>query len=153
MDSQDEDENEEDGNEEIDEIEKWSEYVEKYAADSDTINSHIKEILIKRPVFLTRNAHCLKKKHQAAHLAKESKKTEAPLLKEEASPTEPTQNKLDSIREETNENDDSNKLEALSIQDNGVYKFQVNSYKLLHSANTTSVMYRRNAFKNAKKVF
>ncbi len=36
------------------EVERWSEYVEKYIANDDTITEELKEQLTKKPVFLPR---------------------------------------------------------------------------------------------------
>ncbi len=36
------------------EVERWSEYVEKYIANDDTITRELKEQLTKKPVFLPR---------------------------------------------------------------------------------------------------
>jgi paired amphipathic helix protein Sin3a len=37
------------------EVEKWSEYVEKYIANDDTVTEELKERLTKKPVFLPRS--------------------------------------------------------------------------------------------------
>jgi paired amphipathic helix protein Sin3a len=36
------------------EVEKWSEYVEKYVANDDTISDDLKDQLSRKPVFLPR---------------------------------------------------------------------------------------------------
>ena len=36
------------------EVERWSEYVEKYIANDDTVSEELKEQLRKKPVFLPR---------------------------------------------------------------------------------------------------
>ncbi len=37
------------------EVERWSEYVEKYVAQDETISDELKEQLTKKPVFLPRS--------------------------------------------------------------------------------------------------
>ena len=156
MDTQDEDDDEEETNEEIADIEKWSEYVEKYCNGSETMKDDIKNELLNRPVFLTRNAHILKQKYENALQAKNGQShsndkqpnSEAINLKSE-------NKEKDEVVVKQEEGGDSKKttmLDDVSIQDNSVYKFQANSYKMLYSGNTTSVLYRRNAFKKARKV-
>lgn len=36
------------------EVERWSEYVEKYIANDDTISNELKDQLARKPVFLPR---------------------------------------------------------------------------------------------------
>ena len=36
------------------EVERWSEYVERYVAEDDTISEQLKDQLTKKPVFLPR---------------------------------------------------------------------------------------------------
>jgi hypothetical protein len=44
---------------EMNDIEKWSEYIEKYCGDENNIvNDEIKEALLAKPVFLTRFVFC-----------------------------------------------------------------------------------------------
>ncbi|CAF0772019.1 unnamed protein product [Brachionus calyciflorus] len=61
LDPQRGDDEEDDMNDEVD-IPKWSEYIEKYCSGKE-ISDEVKSRLLTRPIFLTRNAHSLKVKH------------------------------------------------------------------------------------------
>jgi len=161
MDTQDTDDDEEEATEEVAEIEKWSEYVEKYcSSSSDPMPTELKLELIKnKPVFLTRNAHVLKRKYENALAAKQkarekSMKRGEPELDTASGKEDGKELLLESIKEESS--GDVEKPQALfddvCMQDESVYRFQVNCFKLVPGQNSTSVMYRRNSFKKARKV-
>jgi paired amphipathic helix protein Sin3a len=155
-------EEEDDEDSEIAEIEKWSEYIEKYCNDETTpVGNEIKELLLKKPVFLTRNAHCLKTKYEK-HLSKtqqpmntQSNKNQSELLAVSDSNNDAT-NKLNNEQDSNENNNDTNKeteqSSSLVIKDESVYRFNPLSYRLNFSKSGTSLMYRKNSFKNAKRV-
>lgn len=166
----DEDDEEDEDNEEIAEIEKWSEYVEKYCnAEENALSDELKARLSNRvPVFLTKNAHVLKAKHEDALEAKKARKEAEEASKAKAK-SEKTDTEADDVQREKSEQEMADRKEEdvasgvhktvandvmddVAMRDDTVYKFQANSYKLVYGANSTSVMYRKNAFKNAKKV-
>lgn len=165
----DEDDEEDEDNEEISEIEKWSEYVEKYcSAEEHTLSDELKARLTNRvPVFLTKNAHVLKVKHENALEAKKARK-EAEEASKKKVKSEKTDTEADDVKREKGEEEKADKekgevagvdkaaardvMDDVAMRDDTVYKFQANSYKLVYGANSTSVMYRKNAFRNAKKV-
>ncbi len=156
MDTQDSDEDEEDANEELADIEKWSEYIEKYCSNSsEALSNELKLELLNKPVFLTRNAHVLKRKYGNALIAKQkaleklAKRNEADSTKENGKEV-----LLESIKEENacDVEKFQSILEDICIQDESVYKFQTNCFKLVPGQNSTSVMYRKNSLKKARKV-
>ena len=135
MDGQDDDDDE-DESEEIAEIEKWSEYVEKYCSTSE-INEEMKEALLKRTVFLTRNAHHWKQRHEAS-----TKST-----------TEETRKvgEVGGLTPIKEENETEKKSDLIS-HDDTVYQWMLDSFKPKVGLSSYSMMYRRNALRNAKKV-
>ena len=141
MDSQVDEEDEEAG-EEIAEIEKWSDYVEKYCSLSSEISEEIKESLLKKPVFLTRNAHHLKQRYES------TKSTST--TNDETKKTEINGKSLTPIKEECEGTE--KKANELMTSDESVYQFMYGSYKPKFGLNSSSMMYRRNALRNAKRV-
>lgn len=108
MDTQESEDEDDEPQEDITDIEKWSQYVDNYCNNTNTVKAG----LLNRRAFLNRNVHCLKHKYE-----KQTKEKEA----------------------------------DVHYSDNTVYKFQMNSFKLVHGVNSTSIMYRKNSLKNARK--
>ena len=118
----------------MNEIEKWSEYIEKYCSDENNpISDDLKEALIAKPVFLTRYVLYIFIKRFFYSFLRLLLFRTAHNLKQRFQ-------------------DDEKKMDHLEIVDNIVCKFDVNSYKLKFEPNTESVMYRKNSMKMAKKV-
>jgi hypothetical protein len=124
------------------EIEKWSEYVEKYSSleqqdSSKVLDDDLKEALLKRPVFLTRNAHILKQKYgnSTNHLRFFNNGN----MKVKQS----TSNIQD------NNSAEKNYLKLNSLEDSSNTE---NQDKIKYNPNNTILMYRRNTFKNSRKV-
>ncbi|XP_013418836.1 paired amphipathic helix protein Sin3a isoform X2 [Lingula anatina] len=111
------------------EVEKWSEYVEKYVT-SDDISDELKEQLAKKPVFLPRNIR------QWRQQSKSQQNRE--------SGGEPGSDLTALAVKKSMEED-------VDIRDNTECKFNVNSFKMVYVVNSESYLYRRNALKKAKE--
>jgi paired amphipathic helix protein Sin3a len=149
------------------EVEKWSEYVDKYiSAENREFGEDIKEALLKRPVFLTRNAHHLKCKFgvnkqltSASTTANNNKeagdsKTDN-ITASDKEINEAATQQADAIQvEETkqNKNEIEMKSEEAATTANVDVKSEAISYKIKYKTNDTTLMYRRNSLKNSKKV-
>ena len=146
---EDDGDDEDNENEEIAEAEKWAEYVEKYCGSEESMSEEVRARLASRvPVFLTKNAHALRRKYESALRAKRSGLDECGRAGDEGK-------EMDSLladKQEDGEVKVENVMDDVAMRDETVYKFQASSYKLVHGANSTSVMYRKNAFRNAKRV-
>jgi paired amphipathic helix protein Sin3a len=127
------------------EVEKWAEYVDRYASEEGKeLGEEMREALTRRPVFLTRNAHHLKCRFgkagkpaaQPSHEAKTDNADKAVGERREESDSRPIENEAEMKIEETAT---AGKQEAVC-------------YKIKHTSNDTTLMYRRNALRNAKKV-
>lgn len=134
LDTQDDEEDDD----EMGEVEKWSEFVDKYCASlqdtEERINDKLKEELIKKPVFLTRNAHYLKFKNEKY----ESKMQSNPIV------TDNTKT------EEKNANDNKKEDETAS---NTISNTKINPYRpVICEEGRSLFVYRKNAIRNAKKV-
>lgn len=185
LDTEGDEGDDEDMNEEVVEVEKWSEYVDKYInAGPAEVSVEIKEMLLKRPVFLTRSAHVLKHKFGVLNSADPGKKEstkETSSSNESAKPNEsetkeskdenkfaeegaaavdkPPKTEADTakdgeeVRTESRAKESKGSvLDDLIVQENTVVKFQLNSLRPKHGVNSTSLMYRRNSLKLARKV-
>jgi len=141
IDTQSEDEDDEEV-----EVEKWSEYVLKYSSEHN-LNDSMKETLVKKPVFLTKTAHVLKNKFARIEKKKQltagaiSAATLTTTITETTTTT--TVNKAEtSEKMETEQSDEASKVKNASTQ-NKPSETKVQAENVF--------MYRRNAFKNARK--
>lgn len=181
LDTEGDEGDDEDLNEEVAEVEKWSEYVEKYINAGPEVSVEIKEMLLKRPVFLTRSAHVLKHKFGVLSATSEASKKES--KDTEAATNNPSESKANENEKEAKDVKKSEEREAVTdkpkteaepakdgdevkteplgnekilddliVQENTVVKFQLNSLRPKHGVNSTSLMYRRNSLKLARKV-
>ncbi|KAL3886413.1 hypothetical protein ACJMK2_026411 [Sinanodonta woodiana] len=107
------------------EVERWSEYVEKYVANEDSISEELKNMLSKKAVFLSRNI-----RQWGRHNRNQKKRNDA---------------------EETSSQESPKPCEDLNIIDNTECKFNVNSYKLFYVVNSESYLYKRMALKRARE--
>ncbi|KAL5019521.1 hypothetical protein ScPMuIL_002413 [Solemya velum] len=112
------------------EVEKWSEYVEKYVANDDSISDELKEQLSRKPVFLPRNV-----RQWRQHNKNQKQKTDA------------------EQEENSNSNPESPKPSSddMDIIDNTECKFNVNSFKLVYVVNSESYLYKRMALNRARE--
>jgi len=129
------------------EVERWSEYVEKFIANDDTISLELKEQLTKKPVFLPRNIRQwrqLNKKAQSVngifgldHSNKSHETCTTPSLSSDSTPA----NTLASHTDSTD----------IDVMDNTECKFKVNSFKMFYVVNSESYLYKRMALQRAKQ--
>ncbi|KAK3597908.1 hypothetical protein CHS0354_042245 [Potamilus streckersoni] len=107
------------------EVERWSEYVEKYVANEDSVSDELKHMLSKKAVFLPRNV-----RRWRQHNKNQTKKIYA---------------------EETSSQESLRPSEDVNIIDNTECKFNVNSYKLFYVVNSESYLYKRMALVRARE--
>ena len=144
---------EDDDEDEDAECEKWSEYVEKYS--NNELDDDIKNSLLKKCVFLTRNAHYLKQKfgiykeNNNNSNNKDSKSKASNKNEETNSNSSSNENNKNNITQ-TNDNDEIKKEEPNSIINNSCDNNKNNNDKKRNVENF--FMYRRNSLKLAKKV-
>ncbi|XP_071943532.1 paired amphipathic helix protein Sin3a-like isoform X2 [Antedon mediterranea] len=123
---------EEDHSEDPVEVEKWSDYVEKYV-NTETTSTELREQLAKKPVFLPRNI-------------RQTRQTDENLLKSEdirLAPEKPPPPPINADGDEA--------LKGVDIMNNMECQFNINSYKIVYVVNSEDYMYRRTALKKAKE--
>lgn len=106
------------------EVEKWSEYVEKYIAGDDTVTEELKNQLTKKPVFLPRNIRQWRRLNRRQQSNNNGKS-------DDEVPKKPT--------------------EGMDIMDNTECKFNVNSFKMVYVVNSESYLYKRKALNRARE--
>ncbi|XP_033099647.1 paired amphipathic helix protein Sin3a-like isoform X2 [Anneissia japonica] len=124
---------EEDHSEDPVEVEKWSDYVEKYV-NTETTSTELREQLAKKPVFLPRNI-------------RQTRQTDENLLKSEDIRLQPE--KLPATSTTGPGGDGA--LKGLDVVNNMECQFNINSYKIVYVVNSEDYMYRRTALKKAKE--
>ncbi|XP_062620426.1 paired amphipathic helix protein Sin3a-like isoform X2 [Saccostrea cucullata] len=108
------------------EVERWSEYVEKYVSKDDTVSEDLKEHLNRKPVFLPRNV-------RQWRLHQKNQKSRSDTETEEI-PGSPKQS-----------------TEDMDILDNTECKFNVNSFKIVYVVNSEYYLYKRTALTKARE--
>ncbi|XP_071141100.1 paired amphipathic helix protein Sin3a-like isoform X1 [Mytilus edulis] len=109
------------------EVERWSEYVEKYVANDDTVSEDLKDQLARKPVFLPRNVRQWRQRNK-----NEKRKDEEE--QEDGGSTSPKANTDD-----------------MDIMDNTECKFNVNSFKIVYVVNSEYYLYKRTALTKARE--
>lgn len=173
IDPQRDDEDDDEMNEEID-VEKWSEYIEKYSQNAETpLSEEIKQRLLQRPIFLTRNAHYLKcklgvYKNQATTTTTTTTttSTSASTINGGISSKVASIDSLSSTVKKSEESTSSSiAIDATTesnnptqADDDASIKKEPNSsssasssFKICYQPGETTCNYRRNSFKNARK--
>ncbi|XP_064645253.1 paired amphipathic helix protein Sin3a-like isoform X2 [Lineus longissimus] len=112
------------------EVERWSEYVEKYIANDETIPGELKDQLSRKPVFLPRNIRQWRQRNKLDKQIKEGAPVAGPVTADGDGP-KPT------VKEE------------LQVLDDTECKFNVNSFKMVYVVNSESFLYKRNALNKA----
>lgn len=164
-----------DGSEDPVEVERWSEYVEKYIGD-DFVSDELKEQLSRKPVFLPRygwnrlrslkyffcevgesnsffflpsNACCRNIRTWRLRAKKQNlKRLEERKQKERSDSSDDMVDKVESM-------DVEKSLEVpddLDIMDNTQCKFNLNSFKMVFVVNSESYLYKHMALKRASSV-
>lgn len=108
------------------EVERWSEYVEKYVANDDTVSEDLKDQLARKPVFLPRNVRQWRQRNK-----NEKRKDEEEHSDGAASPKANT--------------------DDMDILDNTECKFNVNSFKIVYVVNSEYYLYKRTALTKARE--
>lgn len=164
IDPQRDDEDDESNPDDID-VEKWSEYIEKYCSENSTANQQpqqpaqqtitddLKSLLLKRPLFLTRNAHRLKCKF-GVYKNKPATTTTATTTTTEKPSEETTQKTSDdTIATTTTTTASITKPETNTTgeKEPGETTAVVAKKQPRYEPNETTCMYRRNGLKLARK--
>lgn len=126
------------------EIEKWSEYMEKFVAVGDTMSVDLKEQLSKKPVFLPRNVRTWRqraKKHDEANSDDVQKSDDKGKMMDESN-----EGAMSSSEEKKSGSSDERE-----ITENTQCKFNLNSFKMVFVMNSESYLYKRMALKRAKQ--
>ncbi|KAI1292628.1 Paired amphipathic helix protein Sin3a [Halotydeus destructor] len=133
------------------EIERWSEYVEKYVKDDDTISDELKDRLSKKPVFLPRNIPLWRLKgdrNQDDYVESTSERSNQP--KQPTKRKERTATETD--RRSSPQRDFEGSVEnSLEISDGTQCRFNVNNYKMVFVVDSECFMYRRNSLPKARQ--
>ncbi|KAL4216441.1 Paired amphipathic helix protein Sin3a [Mactra antiquata] len=163
------------------EVERWSEYVEKFVSNEETVADDMKEVMFKKPVFLSRNVRQWRQrnKEQTNKLEleeilnrkpdsdKETMEEEAKIDKSENDINTDEQtddnereiadsNESDTIADNNSSDlvklsDELKRAEDVDILDNTECKFNVNSFKLVYVVNSESYLYKRMALHRARE--
>jgi paired amphipathic helix protein Sin3a len=156
------------------EIERWSEYIEKYVKEDDTISDELKERLSRKPVFLPRNIPLwrLKTADNKADLIEVSKERTNKVVTRnstvnnnngedgssktgEKKQSSAKNSKANSPVDGSSNNNDDNEAENtsdkdLEISENTQCRFNVNNYKMVFVVDSECYMYRRMSIKKAR---
>lgn len=150
-----------DESEDGDQMEKWSEYVEKYLGEDVNLSEELKELLAKNPVFLPRNIRAFRSRNKDKDLddistsatptnACETKEEKKETGKEEKEGEEPKSEEKD--EKETKKSGDSAVDERMEVAEGSECKFNVNNFKMVFVLQSESFMYRRNSISKARLV-
>lgn len=144
------------------EIEKWSEYVDKYVAGEDSISDELRDQLAKKPVFLPRNVRA--RRQQVKKQESEAKKL--------ASSANGNGNNNGACNKSPCTNDESTNDEVpfaaavggktlgssvsasagkTDLVEDSQCKFNLNSYKMVFVVNSSSYIYNRRALRRAQQ--
>lgn len=151
------------------EIEKWSEYVDKYVAGEDSISDELRDQLAKKPVFLLRNVRARrqqvkKQESEAKKLASSSSNDAsngnggAPCNKSPCTNDESTNDEVPfsaaAMGGAAAALGPSSALVAAAktdMVDDTQCKFNLNSYKMVFVVNSSSYIYNRRALRRAQQ--
>uniref|UniRef100_A0A224YVC1 Paired amphipathic helix protein Sin3a n=1 Tax=Rhipicephalus zambeziensis TaxID=60191 RepID=A0A224YVC1_9ACAR len=144
------------------EIEKWSEYVDKYVAGEDSISDELRDQLAKKPVFLPRNVRA--RRQQVKKQESEAKKL--------ASSANSNGNNNGTCNKSPCTNDESTNDEVpfaaavggaalgssvsagagkTDVGEDNQCKFNLNSFKMVFVVNSSSYIYNRRALRRAQQ--
>lgn len=145
------------------EIEKWSEYVDKYVAGEDSISDELRDQLAKKPVFLPRNVRA--RRQQVKKQESEAKKLAS--ASTNGNGNNGTCNKSPCTNDEST-NDEVPFVAAVGggalgssstsagsgktdMVEDTQCKFNLNSYKMVFVVNSSSYIYNRRALRRAQQ--
>lgn len=158
------------------EIEKWSEYVDKYVAGEDSISDELRDQLAKKPVFLPRNVRA--RRQQAKKQESEAKKLAAASGNSASNGNNSNNNGGAPCNKSPCTNDESTNDEVpfsaaaalgggaaaamgpssalvgagkTDMVDDTQCKFNLNSYKMVFVVNSSSYIYNRRALRRAQQ--
>ncbi|CAN7983566.1 unnamed protein product, partial [Ixodes hexagonus] len=149
------------------EIEKWSEYVEKYAVGDDSISDELREQLAKKPVFLPRNVRA--RRQQARKQEREAQMPSASAVAESHHSNNSTNNKSPCTNDESTNDEAPFATAAASasllgagaaapavpgkadVADDTQCRFNLSSYKMVFVVNSSSYIYNHRALRRARQ--
>lgn len=143
------------------EIEKWSEYVEKYVVGDDSISDELRDQLAKKPVFLPRNVRA--RRQQARKQEREAQIPAASAVGESHHSNNGTNNKSPCTNDEST-NDEAPFTPAAvasplgatvpaktDVADDTQCRFNLSSYKMVFVVNSSSYIYNHRALRRARQ--
>ncbi|XP_077996855.1 paired amphipathic helix protein Sin3a-like isoform X2 [Glandiceps talaboti] len=120
------------------EVEKWSDYVERFVGNENT-TPELREALSRKPVFLPRNV-------------RRGRQQKAGSDTDSASEDIDKDKKPSKVKEdETNSKEKEKDMPGVEMASNMECKFNLNSYKMVYVVNSEDYMYRRSALKKARE--
>ena len=139
---------------ELEQIEKWSDYVERYTREIGNISEDLKQQLAEKPLFMRRNIRSFKSrtKNEREDLFDKDIKCD----KKDEKPKDETEDKSAENKSNEDINCEQSLDKALSnteVIENTECKFDMTKFKLVFVVQSESVMYRKNSIKRAKMVF
>ncbi|XP_014680684.1 PREDICTED: paired amphipathic helix protein Sin3a-like isoform X2 [Priapulus caudatus] len=137
------------------EVEKWSEYVDKYTSnDGEEISEELKEMLAKKPVFLPRNIRQWRQvvRNNNDDDAKTEKPDAAEAQRSEGAGVEEVEEEEEEENPAENESAKQEKdvAEDMEISDNAECRFNLNSCKMLFVVKSENYLYKKNALRKAR---
>lgn len=158
---------------EMEQIEKWSDYVERYTREIGNISEDLKQQLSEKPLFMRRNIRSFKSrtKNEREDLFDKDIKKEVKEKKDDntSEGTEDKEETEDTVKPIDSKSVDSKSVESMEtiptekdlekalsnteVSEKSECKFDMTKFKLVFVVQSESVMYRKNSIKRAKMVF
>lgn len=123
------------------EIERWSEYVEKYAKEDETITDELKERLSRKPVFLPRSIPSWRLKG----IDEKGSDDDQNLSQTSDKEANGSNDRSQSDQQNTDVSD-------IEMKDESQCRFNVNNYKMVFVVDSECYMYKRQAIRRARLV-
>lgn len=169
IESQSEDSESGNDNDDPQRIAKWSEYVEKYVSQNESISKDIKEGLKKRPVFIPRNLRSYLRRRRDYRTSGSGKDSESDDQRDDKSKdkdkTDDSQENSESdtkgAQEESQKSErlkDSKDINNLKVEDDiaiheGMQcKFNPNTYKMVYVVGSEDLLYKKHSLPKARQV-
>ena len=145
---------------EMEQIEKWSEYVERYTREIGNISEDLKQQLSEKPLFMRRNIRSFKSrtKNEREDLFDKDLKNDKNKDKEKEKDKDKDKDKDSGdeiVKTEDNKEADPALAKALAdteVTENSECKFDMSKFKMVFVVQSESIMYRKNCIKKARMV-
>lgn len=145
-----------DTGDEMDQIEKWSDYVERYTREIGNISEDLKQQLSEKPLFMRRNIRSFKSrtKNEREDLFDKDLKNEKNKDKDTEKDSADETVKADAFKEDSKDADPplAKALADTEVTENSECKFDMSKFKMVFVVQSESIMYRKNCIKKARMV-